>query len=119
MKQSTAKNKADTLFSQIIRGLGYCERCKRRPPEVRLETSHIFGRRYAAIRTDETNALCLCSACHRWWHDHPTETYEFAVSIIGVEAYERLRAKKNDMTGQRFDWITELDRLQSLPPISL
>ena len=77
-KPSTMRNKADRIFSLIIRSRGQCERCGQKPPKVKLETSHVFSRRYAWIRTDENNAFCLCSGCHRFVTANPTEHANFA-----------------------------------------
>ena len=117
--QKTAKAKADLLFSKLIRELGYCQRCGRRPPEIKLETSHIFKRDFSGVRCDPDNAFCLCSACHRWWHAHPTETYAFTVSIMGEEAYEKLLAKKIALIGEKIDWLAELEHLQHLTGVGL
>lgn len=108
-KQSTWKNKCDRLFSQLVRSKGACERCG---STQTLQTSHIFSRRYAWTRTDLSNALCLCAACHRWWHANPTETYALAVSVVGVDEYERVAARRNRR--ERFDWGSEYERLLEL-----
>ena len=103
------KNKADKLFSQIIRSRGFCERCG---TTANLQTSHIFSRRFAWTRTDLANALCLCAACHRWWHDHPPATKELAVSVIGLDEYDRINLARQNRS--RFDWGSEYARLLEL-----
>jgi len=108
-KQITFRNKADKLFSQIIRSRGACELCG---ATGRLETSHIFSRRYAWTRTDLSNAFAACSACHREWHNAPTEAYGKAVSLIGVDEYERI--SKARMNRNKFDWESELQRLREV-----
>ena len=103
------KAEADKLFSRLIRSRGFCERCG---ATANLQTSHIFSRRFAWTRTDLSNALCLCAACHRWWHDHPTETKELAVSVIGVDEYERINQARQRR--EKFDWESEWARLDEL-----
>lgn len=107
--QKTAKNKADRLFSQLIRSRGYCERCA---ATTNLQTSHIVSRRFAWTRTFEGNAMCLCASCHRWWHDHPTLTWQFAASVIGVEALEDVH--RRSLRRDKFDWVAEVERLKEV-----
>lgn len=111
-KQRTYKAKADKLFSQIIRANGYCERCLRQSPQVQLQTAHIISRTYSKIRTDERNAFCLCSACHRYFHNWPKEFAKFITDKRGSKVYEELKAKAED-TG-KFDWSLEYERLEEL-----
>lgn len=53
----------------IVRSLGYCEHCGKR--NVRLEWVHIKSRRYLSTRWVMENCMCLCSSCHRWFHNNP------------------------------------------------
>lgn len=108
-KQNTYKNKCDRLFSLIVRSRGACEFCGK---IGRLETSHIFSRRYSWTRTDLSNALAACSACHREWANAPTEQGPKAIAIIGVDEYERIRTLRNRR--EKFDWESEYQRLQEL-----
>jgi hypothetical protein len=107
--QKTAKNKADALFSSLIRAHGTCERCGK---SGRLETSHWLSRRFSNIRTDFDNAFCLCSACHRWWHNDPTAATDWAIEKRGRETYERLREAANEKS--KIWWPDELKRLQEI-----
>jgi hypothetical protein len=110
--QKAAKKRADLLFSQIVRSVGYCERCHRRPPEVQLQTSHWIGRTSSNTRTDFDNAFCLCAACHRWWHSDPTAATDWAISQRGRETYDRLREAANEKS--KVWWPDELKRLQQI-----
>ena len=67
-KRITQRNKADKLFSKLIRSRGKCEKCGNRHF---LQTAHIISRKYGNTRHDSDNALCLCAKCHRWAHDNP------------------------------------------------
>lgn len=105
------KHRADKLFSKIIRSKGYCEKCGR-SAGVQLQTAHIISRTYSKVRTDERNAFCLCSACHRYFHNWPKEFSKFITDWRGSEVYEELKAKAED-TG-KFDWESEYKRLEEL-----
>lgn len=107
-----AKKHCDKLFSYLIRSIGYCERCGRQPPEVKLETSHWISRRYSNIRVDPDNAFCFCSACHRWWHDFPTDASDWAINVRGRDVHDRLREAANETS--KVDWFEQHDILQEL-----
>jgi len=114
----TLRNKCDALFSKIVRARGQCEWCGRRPPEIKLETSHVFSRRYSWIRCDERNAFCLCSGCHRYVTANPIEHAWFAgqqweenghgtgveSTLIGLRDQGKLPARW---------WEDEYDRLRA------
>jgi hypothetical protein len=104
-----AKDKADILFSKLIRSKGYCEKCGR-SEFVQLQCAHWISRRYAWTRTLEANAFCLCAADHRWFTDHPTEFGRWAVGMRGEPVYREVleRSQRRD----KFDWVAELERLQ-------
>lgn len=108
--QKSAKNACDRLFSQYVRSLGYCERCGR--SGVRLETSHWISRRFSNTRCDPDNAFCLCSACHRWWHNFPTDSGRWAIEQRGEAVYERLREAANEPA--KVDWVAEREVLKRM-----
>ena len=110
--QKSAKNKADRLFSQLIRQHGVCERCNLPAGTVQLQCAHWISRRYAHTRTDFDNAFCLCAGCHRWFTDHPTEFGRWAIEQRGEAVYQRLL--KVSQKRSKFDWIDELSRLEQL-----
>jgi len=62
MKRTTLKNKADKLWSQIIRAKnkGRCEVCGK-PAN---NPHHIISRKNLALRWDVRNGCLLCSGCH-------------------------------------------------------
>jgi hypothetical protein len=83
--------RCDKLFSEIVRSRGRCEArvaktCSGADPE-RLQCAHIISRRYNAVRWDEENALCLCSACHMFFTWHPVEWELFIDERRGFGAY--------------------------------
>lgn len=52
----------------IMAAGGRCERCEGYGP---LEWHHIITRSCLALRWAPLNGMCLCVACHRWWHASP------------------------------------------------
>lgn len=71
-KRSTLKNRADRLFSEMIRKRdGVCQA----GPEDgdclgALQCAHLVSRRYHSTRWDPDNAIALCQGHHmRWTHD--------------------------------------------------
>ena len=62
--------KADSLFSQIVRSRGRCERCGSLERSL-FQCAQVIGRDNKALRWDANNALNLCDPCHRWAHDKP------------------------------------------------
>lgn len=116
MRSSTygkgARGRATKLHSLVIRSRGRCEKCG---STNALQTAHIISRRYAATRTDETNAWCLCAACHMRLTDHPDEHMAFVGQTIGMGAFEVLkrRALAGVKTNDAF-WLAECERLKAL-----
>lgn len=111
------KKKATALHSQYVRArAGYrCERCRRAYGQ--MQCAHIVSRRYAATRTAELNAWCLCAACHRYLTENPFEHVQFAHQTIGEGVYAALRATAYDGTGQVMKadfWAREVARLTEL-----
>ena len=86
--KKTLKNKADKLFSQLIRSKGKCEWCGAKKT---LQTAHIFSRRYLVTRWTPLNANCLCAKCHFKAHQKPVEYVEWLKEYLGKDVYEELR----------------------------
>ena len=59
--KKTLKNKADKLWSEIIRSKGKCEVCG---ITRNLQSHHIEGRRNLTLRFDLRNGVCLCPLHH-------------------------------------------------------
>lgn len=104
------KGKATELHAKITRAKGRCENCG--ATNVRLECSHIIGRRYAQTRTDLDNAHCLCHQCHQWFGDHPPEFRDFIYSTIGEEKYAELNARSLQTT--KIDWVERVAILKAI-----
>lgn len=98
------KAKADKLFSEVIRGQGYCEAAgfDERPCSNQLQTAHIISRRLSATRTDTRNAFALCFAHHRRFHDYPREFSRFITTTWATGHYDFIYAKANTPT--KVDW---------------
>ncbi|MCP4259770.1 MAG: hypothetical protein GY774_19995 [Planctomycetes bacterium] len=62
-----------------------------------MDCSHVFGRRHKTIRWAKENAKALCTTCHRWWHENPTESGAWFESLVGDGYMDRLREKRNSM----------------------
>lgn len=84
--------KCDVLFRAIIRDRGACEypACDDPGP---YEVAHLMGRRYAATRCDESNALLLCGNHHRMIDGWRAEKERIAVSMLGEDGRAQLRAR--------------------------
>lgn len=115
MKSTTygkgARGKATRLHSLLVRSRGRCEKCGETNP-TKLQTAHIIPRRYAATRTDEANAFCLCAADHMRFTEHPDEWMHFIAQTIGMEEFHRLKTKA--LTVTKMDWAVECERLSAL-----
>ncbi len=107
-----SKAKADILFSRLIREVGYCESCGKRPPEVQLQCAHWISRRYSNTRVDPDNAFCLCARCHIFFGLNPTDFALWAIDRRGIETYERLRAAANQTS--KVDWAEQVELLKAM-----
>lgn len=89
--------KCDAVFSKIIRSTGYClwPETAEEKHKGRSECSHIFSRRYMAIRWHELNAKPLCTAHHFNWHKHPAEAAIFLATIRTPEEIKWLKEQTN------------------------
>ncbi|MGE5626469.1 MAG: hypothetical protein ACM3UK_00075 [Actinomycetes bacterium] len=90
MKQTktSLKKKADILFSQHIRSLGYCEKCGK---TSNLQCAHIISRSVIHLRYEPKNALCLCAGCHLYWaHKEPLAFSEFVYTHKGKDTWHWL-----------------------------
>jgi 5-methylcytosine-specific restriction endonuclease McrA len=111
-KAKGAKGKADRVYSLLIRSRGRCENCG---GTTNLQTAHIIPRRYAAVRTDETNSYCLDARCHMRFTEHAAEWMDFIDRTIGRAEYDRLWAKAQaGVKANEAFWTEEAVRLQLL-----
>lgn len=98
-------NAPDIIFSQVVRASAdhTCLKCgvQRFPTNKRgssgMDCSHIHSRRHIGIRFARNNAKCLCSGCHRWWHENPTESGTWLTNLMGQEFMDQLLKQKNEI----------------------
>ena len=57
------KRKADKLWAEIIRSIGYCFVCG---TTKNLQAHHIVPKEREELRWDLNNGVCLCATHHRW-----------------------------------------------------
>ncbi len=105
------RGKATKLHSQLVRLRGHCENCW---SVANLQAAHIVPRTWVWTRTDESNAFCLCAKCHARFTDFPDEWMGFIERTIGLAEYLRLKDKALAGVRVKFDWDTEVLRLQAL-----
>lgn len=55
-----------------------------------MDAAHIMSRRFRRTRHLPENGLCLCTKCHRWFHEHLTEWQEWIVQEIGQDKWDLL-----------------------------
>lgn len=106
------RGKATKLHSLVVRSRGACERCG---GSSYLQAAHIIPRRYAATRTDESAAWCLCAGCHRKTTEHADEHMALVDVTIGRPRFDELkaRAEAGVKTNDSF-WLAEISRLSAL-----
>ena len=112
-KPRAVKEECTRLHSRIVRATkGPLCQCGCGKPAT--DAAHIVGRVFAHTRTDIDNALALNAVCHRHFTNWPDEWVAFLERTIGMDEYERLKAKARDGVNQKFDWWSELDRLRAI-----
>jgi hypothetical protein len=111
-----ARGKATRLHSLLVRTrAGFiCERCGASKETSQLQCAHIVSRHYAATRTLESNAFCLCASCHCFFGKWPVEFGIFVLDRLGEECYNALKARALEGRSETPDWEAEVDRLQRL-----
>ena len=85
---------ADKAFADCVKEAydHVCQVCSR---QGRVELSHIYSRRHRTIRWCADNALPKCHACHRWWHENPTESGHWFRRLVGDGAIQLLQEKRD------------------------
>jgi hypothetical protein len=118
-RQASAKSlkaRATEAHSLYVRARDRaCARCGL--VKNRMECAHIFSRGYSATRTDELNAVALCSGCHRYLTRNPHEHVEFFQTRLGLDVYHALKEKAYQGTKGRYPasyWQAEITRLEEL-----
>jgi hypothetical protein len=108
---ASAKDKCDSIFSKLVTSRGVCVHCGT-TDIYRLQCAHIIPRRYSAVRTNLTNALCLCYKCHYFYTNNPAEFLRFVFTVITETTYDELWQQARTPT--KMDWESELNRLKLL-----
>lgn len=90
-KKPNYKKKADTLWSQVVRQRGICERCGKKGV---LNAHHITSRANHSLRYDLKNGLALCVGCHFWIHQNLVLGAEW-LKHDRPEIYKYLMKEKN------------------------
>lgn len=103
----------DKKFSELKRmHRQVCQRCGQR---LKLQTCHIFSRKYYSTRFNEENAIVLCYACHNWFDTHKITACLWAedkrVFTHKEESFHFLVAK----CGYEWEQLIELYHLSQQP----
>jgi hypothetical protein len=116
-KRSTLRNKADALFSQIVRlrDGGCVAEGRLDESEVQcggfLQCAHVWTRGRLSTRWDEQNAVALCQGHHRYFTSNPFEWYEFMERHLGWGEFVLLRERA--LFGAKPDYDEVIPRLQA------
>lgn len=84
--------KADKLFSLIVRSVGRCEADDGRPCKGPLQCAHLFSRRYEGARWHPQNAVALCAGHHLFYTYRPEEWDDWRRKFL-ANAYEYVRGR--------------------------
>ena len=94
MKWTTFRNKADAMFSKIVKSGGACEWCGKTIGQ--LHCHHVIGRTNKRLRWNLRNGVCLCAGCHKmnagnahddpiefleWFEEHRPEDYKYIYKV--------------------------------------
>lgn len=96
-KPSTLKNKCDKLAQKRCVSIERCEACEFVGPKVPacngcLQWCHLKSRRFAILRHDPKNAVCMCAAHHRYFTDHPDLFRDF-INQLDPERWDYLNER--------------------------
>jgi len=70
------------------------------------------SRKYGMTRTNFKNAFCICSRCHREFHDFPREFSHFITDSQLAPYYDEVLQLAR--SGGKMDWMMEVERLKQL-----
>lgn len=101
------KGKADRIFSEVVRSVGYCEaegwddiKCSQQ-----LQCMHIISRKFNATRCDTRNAFSGCAAHHRYFTDHPLRFSRFVTTTWASKYRDVIWERSRDSSiGKQVDW---------------
>ena len=98
MKKSLSK-KLDQAWADKVKEYGMCEYCHKTKP---LNAHHFYSRSIRSVRWDIDNGFCLCVGCHVFSskfsaHKTPAEFVEWAIEKRGIQWYETVKERKNQV----------------------
>lgn len=76
-------------WSEIIRSIGYCEKCK---STKALNAHHLQSKRWSGTKYRIENGICLCPSCHKFGKESAHSSMVF---------YEWLRVHKQE----QWNWV--------------
>lgn len=101
------RDSLDALFSDFIRASSKwsCERCRKYfgGRSKNLHCSHFYGRRNQAVRFDSRNADSLCSNCHRYFEENPSDYRDWKMSKLGEQEFYKLTLTAKNSIGKKSD----------------
>ena len=114
VKKTTLRNKADALFSQKTRSIGFCQAAGRLKGQCggALQTCHIEGRSNYRLRWNPNNVVCMCMGHHRIAHTNPLLFFEFILEYY-PEKYDFISKHKNETVKMTVDIYKELIKVLS------
>lgn len=113
-KISTLRNKCDLLLSPLIKKM--YPNCLLCGEPTQVAHHHVHKSKSNALRYDLENLINLCGKCHLRLHLDESFWASKIVQIKGVEWFEELERKKNQITVKAdVSWYeNNLDRLTEL-----
>jgi hypothetical protein len=112
ISRTSLRNKADKLFSLLVRSRGRCEYCGKGEPKT-LQCAHIISRANLHLRYDPKNALALCYFHHlQFFHRSPLEAMSWFIAVYPKE-YAYLM-KEKDIIEPNIDYEKIIKRLSKI-----
>lgn len=110
--KKTLIKKLDDMFSKVVRGIGWCEKCH---STENLQCAHINSRRFYHTRWNQLNAVCLCAGCHFWAHQHPRAFGKWVDEYLGegtMDSIDKLSNLTDPISIEELQEIYEKLKLQ-------
>lgn len=95
-KKTLLRNKADKMWSELIKHSGYCAKCG---GASYLAAHHIIYKSQSNfLRCDPSNGIALCRGCHFWiHHESPTVVSDFLTEKLGEETIRYLNMRRRTL----------------------